>query len=94
MRSPAALVPPRAVRATELASLRVPALVVNYYSEPGDGMHTPAVARALAAAIPAAEPAVVSPDPQVWWFGGVLPFLARHSGVEHEGAPGKEVHIH
>ena len=64
--------------AAALDAVRAPALVVNYYG-PGDGMHTAEVTRAVAAAIPGADAAVVSQDPEVWWGRAIVPFLERHS---------------
>lgn len=65
--------------AASLAALRAPTLCVNYYPPAdNDGMHTPEVTRAVAAAVPTAGPAVVSEELAVW-FGAVAKFVAAHA---------------
>lgn len=68
--------------AEKLRALAMPVLVANYVGEPHDGMHTPEVSRAVAAAIPTAGEAVVLPDPLRLAVEHLLPFVRRHSGAE------------
>ena len=64
--------------ATALANLTTPALLVhNRGPGIGDGMHMESVTRAVAAALPNAQPPVCSTDLRVWW-GAILRFVQTH----------------
>ena len=69
--------PALALSAADLASIRVPVIVVNTYGDKNDGAHTPEVAHAVAAAIPGAE-CVVSDDMKVW-LPAIVAFVERVS---------------
>ena len=61
-----------------LANLTTPALIVhNRGPGIGDGMHMESVTRAVAAALPNAEPPVCSTELRVWW-GAILRFVEKH----------------
>lgn len=71
--------PALGLAASDLATCRLPALVVYNRGEPDDGMHTEAVSRAVARALPEAE-LVVSTRMQEW-YGAILRFFEKHSAV-------------
>lgn len=58
--------PALCLRAADLARLRLSALLLNKKPQPGDGMHTEEVTRAVAEILPLAETPVVSTKPAVW----------------------------
>ena len=74
--------PALGLRASDLAALRLPALLVHNRGGMSDGMHTAEVTRAVAEALPESE-AVVSSRMDVW-HGAILRFVEQHAGPEIE----------
>ena len=71
--------PALALPAAELRKLAgLPVYVCNFYGDSNDGMHTPAVSRAVADALGESATLVVS-DQLAVWFGGLVRFVQAHS---------------
>ena len=73
--------PALGLREEALKNCTIPALLVNNWGAGRhDGMHMESVTRAVAAAMPKAEPPLVSAEMRVW-FGGILGFIKKHGSV-------------
>jgi len=70
--------PALGLRAAALHKLFTPALLIHNWGEKTDGMHTAEVTRTVAAALPNAEPPIVSTEMQVW-LTATLKFIEKHS---------------